>query len=274
MQRTNIRLAGGLVALLLVILTTAAVLAQGKPQDKGSAYERWTARVAELLGKQPGEVRSAMTRAHEELVDEAVEEGKVSPERAEKLKRRAHIGEFPDAHLHGQSRVGRVAKVQGQTLTLETRRGELTVRLQDDRKVRKPGTKPEKTTVEVGDVVRVIGKRQEDDALVARRIHVLPARHLLKHPLLGEYDRIAEFLNITHEKLRSELRSGKSLAQLVGPERGPELIKLLIAAAEKHVDEAVADGEISPKRAQQIKDKLPERVARIVDKQRDSDEDD
>ncbi|MDP9353466.1 MAG: hypothetical protein M3P51_18255 [Chloroflexota bacterium] len=274
MQRTNIRLAGVLVALLLVILTTAAVLAQDKPQDKGSAYERWTARVAELLGKQPGEVRSAMTRAHEELVDEAVEEGKVSPERAEKLKRRSHVGGFPVAHPHGQSRVGRVAKVEGQTLTLQTPRGELTVRLQDDTKVRKPGTKPEKTTIEVGNVVRVIGKRQEGDALVARRVHILPARHLLKHSLLGEYERIAEFLKIAPEELRSELRNGKSLAQLAGSERTPELIKLLIAAAEKHVDEAVADAEISPERAQQIKDKLPERVARIVNKQRNSEDDD
>lgn len=214
MRPLNLRLAGGLVALLLVVLATGAVLARDKPEERGSAYERWTARVAELLDKQPEEVRSAMTQAHEEMVDEAVKEGKVSPERAEKLKRRAHTGGFHPAHPHGGARVGRVMAVKGNTLTLETPDGELTVRLQDDTKVRQPGVGV--TTVDVGDVVRVIGKGQGDDALVARRVQILPARHPLKHSLLGEHTRIAEFLTITPEELRSELRNGKSLAQRPG----------------------------------------------------------
>ena len=77
----------------------------------------------------------------------------------------------------------------------------------------------------------------------------------------------AETLGMEREALLSELRDGSSLADLA-EQRGvavDDLVATLVAAAEEHLDAAVADGRITQERADEIAATLSKRVAERVD---------
>lgn len=262
MRKLKARFAVVVAALLLTVLATGAVLAQGRSEETGSVYDRFTARVATLLGKQPEEVRSAMTQARREMLDEAVAEGKMPAERARKLKERAGENIFPMLQKGLKGVVGRVAKVDGNRLTLETPQGQKVVTLQADTKIR--GRVKTTAEIEVGDLVRVTGRSGENGSFLARRIQVLKIRQLFKPRFLGEQAAIADFLNMEIKELREELRGGKSLAEIAGPERTQELIDLIVTRIGKRLDETVADGHLSTEQAQKIREKLPQRAAKLV----------
>jgi hypothetical protein len=78
---------------------------------------------------------------------------------------------------------------------------------------------------------------------------------------------IAEYLGLTPEALRQELKSGKSLAEIAGP-NAQGLVDMLTAKAHARIDAAVAAGKIDEARATTLKEKAATAVQRLVDAER------
>ena len=79
---------------------------------------------------------------------------------------------------------------------------------------------------------------------------------------LGDLDAAADYLGLSEDQLRTELQGGKTLAD-VAKERGKsvdELVDALVAAAKKHLDDAVADGRITKAQEDQILADLEQRI--------------
>jgi polyhydroxyalkanoate synthesis regulator phasin len=90
------------------------------------------------------------------------------------------------------------------------------------------------------------------------------------HGHIGGLDAAASFLGMTEMQLRSELESGKTLAD-VAKAHGKtvdELVQALVADAKKHLDEAVADGRITKAQEQQLLSNLERRITDMVNGKR------
>jgi hypothetical protein len=77
---------------------------------------------------------------------------------------------------------------------------------------------------------------------------------------------VADTIGISPRALVDALRGGKSVADVakdhgVDPQK---VIDAVVGAADKKVDEAVANGKLDADRAATIKDRLPDRITRIV----------
>jgi hypothetical protein len=86
----------------------------------------------------------------------------------------------------------------------------------------------------------------------------------------GEYhhhglDEAADFLGLTEDALRTQLESGKTLAQVARDQGKPVdgLIDALVAEEQQELDEAVADGRLTQAQANE---RLAELRARVTDK--------
>jgi len=78
---------------------------------------------------------------------------------------------------------------------------------------------------------------------------------------------VARTIDIDRKELRQEVRSGKTIAEVatahgVDPQA---VVDALVNAANRRIDRAVANGRIRAERAATIKERLPERITRIVD---------
>jgi hypothetical protein len=92
------------------------------------------------------------------------------------------------------------------------------------------------------------------------------ARHRRHRLVRGIVRQAAETIGVEARDLVAELRSGQSLAQ-VAEAHGvatQDLVDALVAAGNERIDQAVADGHLSEERASEIREELPERVERIV----------
>ena len=79
---------------------------------------------------------------------------------------------------------------------------------------------------------------------------------------LGDLDAAASYLGLTEDQLRTQLQSGKTLAD-VAKAQGKSvdgLIDALVAATKKHLDEAVADGRLTQSQADQILADMKQRI--------------
>jgi hypothetical protein len=79
---------------------------------------------------------------------------------------------------------------------------------------------------------------------------------------LGDLDAAASYLGLTEDQLRTQLQSGKTLAD-VAKAQGKSvdgLIDALVAAAKQHLDEAVADGRLTKAQEDQILSDLKQRI--------------
>lgn len=79
-------------------------------------------------------------------------------------------------------------------------------------------------------------------------------------------DTIASSIGITADQLKTELQSGKSIAEVaqahgVDPQK---VINDLVAAATKRIDDAVAAGKIPADRATEIKNRLTDMITKLV----------
>lgn len=250
---------------MLIALVVGAGVARGVGDARGGVYERFVAKVAARLGKQPDEVRSAMAAAQGEIVDEEVAAGRMPKERGERIKERTHEGRVLGLGLHKAPGhlIGRVTKVSGETLTIETPRGTKTVRLGKDAKVHGPkGAKGADVTV--GSYVRVKGKADGTGTVIARMVHIMPPMQGIRRAFHDGHAQVATFLGLTTDQLRAQLREGKSLAEIAGPKRTPELEKLLLQQAGKRVDDAVKAGYLDENRAAKIRERLPEWAKKVV----------
>ena len=105
-------------------------------------------------------------------------------------------------------------------------------------------------------------------AVASRRHPVLRhrARHHLRRVLHRACGIVAETVGIDRKELRTELRSGKTIAEIatahgVDPQT---VVDALVDAANQRVDRAAANGRITAERAAKIKERLPERITRLV----------
>ncbi|MDP9382134.1 MAG: DUF5666 domain-containing protein [Chloroflexota bacterium] len=170
----------GLVAVLtLAVVGVGAAGAQTATNEADNAYDRFVNRVGELLGKQPAQVRSAMTQASKELVDQAVKDGDLTQEQADDMKERIEesgrpfpIFRHPHGRRFGHHRgvFGEITKVSGSTLTVETPDGNRTVKLTDDTEVRDEGQQAQASAIKVGSTVRVIGEANDEGVVTAKAV--------------------------------------------------------------------------------------------------------
>jgi hypothetical protein len=80
----------------------------------------------------------------------------------------------------------------------------------------------------------------------------------------GLFSVAADYIGLTREQLRAELRKGQSLAQVAAAQGKSRegLEQALLAAAEERLNAR----EISDERKQEIRARLPERIDKLVDK--------
>jgi AraC-like DNA-binding protein len=86
----------------------------------------------------------------------------------------------------------------------------------------------------------------------------------------GRLSAAADYLGLTEAQLRSELESGKSLAQ-VAQAHGKSvdgLVDALVAAAKKHLDEAVAAGRLTKAQEAEMLKGLRDRITNLVNSTR------
>jgi len=86
----------------------------------------------------------------------------------------------------------------------------------------------------------------------------------------GRLSAAADYLGLTEAQLRSELESGKSLAQ-VAQAHGKSvdgLVDALVAAAKKHLDAAVAAGRLTKAQETEMLNGLRERITSLVNSTR------
>jgi predicted DNA-binding protein (UPF0251 family) len=86
------------------------------------------------------------------------------------------------------------------------------------------------------------------------------------HGHLGGLDAAATYLGLTEAELREQLEDGKSLAEVAKAEGKTVdgLVAAMVEAAEKKIDEAVANGRITEERAADLKQGLEERITDLV----------
>ncbi|MGE5597716.1 MAG: hypothetical protein ACM3S1_16955 [Hyphomicrobiales bacterium] len=93
-------------------------------------------------------------------------------------------------------------------------------------------------------------------------------RWVLRQGRQGLTKSAAESIGIEVRELVSELRDGKSIAD-VATEHGVDVAQVeadMTADANAWVDQAVANGHLDPDRAAEIKERLPERIDRFVNR--------
>lgn len=86
-------------------------------------------------------------------------------------------------------------------------------------------------------------------------------------PGMGFHDDIAEALGLTQEQVQEGFEAGKSLAEIAeehGISRDDATAKLITAGAAK-IDAAVEEGKLTTEKAAEMKEKLPERVEKMLD---------
>lgn len=81
-------------------------------------------------------------------------------------------------------------------------------------------------------------------------------------------EEVAEVLGITVDELRAAREAGRTLAQVAEAEgvEKADLISGLVAKAQERLDRAVADGDLTQERADEVAATLTERTTELVDR--------
>ncbi|MBX3284625.1 MAG: hypothetical protein R2746_14980 [Acidimicrobiales bacterium] len=94
-----------------------------------------------------------------------------------------------------------------------------------------------------------------------------PAKHpRLRHALRQAVKTSAEAIGITPKELATELKAGKSIAEVAEAKGVPvsKVTDALVAKGTARIDQAVADGKLTAERAEKAKARLPKLADRIV----------
>jgi len=132
--------------------------------------------------------------------------------------------------------------------------------------------------VEAGKLTPEQGARLKERLANAEGLGLgLRGRLALKHPglvrgihRLHRLGPVTKYLDITPQELRSEIRSGKSLAQIATAhgKTVDGLVNVIVAPAKARLDRAVADGHVTRQRADQILERLTAGVEMAVQRVR------
>jgi hypothetical protein len=108
--------------------------------------------------------------------------------------------------------------------------------------------------------------------LVERLVNASPRAHAMRATAArgGLLKAAATYLGVTNAELVTELRSGKSLAQVATAKSksADGLKQALLAALKQRVDAAVAAGRLDAARAQKLLERAPARIERLVNRSR------
>lgn len=122
------------------------------------------------------------------------------------------------------------------------------------------------------DVTRADRLLQRAPQLVERIVNSTPRAHAprARHARGGLLKAAASYLGLTHAQLATELRSGKSLAQVATAKSKSVdgLKQALLAALKQKVDAAVAAGRLPAARAQRLLERAPAHIERLVQRTR------
>ena len=83
---------------------------------------------------------------------------------------------------------------------------------------------------------------------------------------MPRFEAAADALGLTPEQLRTQLRDGKTLAEIAEAQNVDvdKVINVLVTQAEKLIDQAVTDGHLSKDKAAEIKGTLTDRITKLV----------
>lgn len=96
-----------------------------------------------------------------------------------------------------------------------------------------------------------------------------PGRHLGAHIKVDVVQTASTYLGLSLAELRTQLQSGKSLAQIADATAGKSkagLIQAIVADETAQIDKAVADGKLTADQATRMKTGLTERVTAMVER--------
>jgi hypothetical protein len=121
------------------------------------------------------------------------------------------------------------------------------------------------------DAARAARLLQRAPQLVKRIVNATPrARTARARGARGLLEAASTYLGLTHAQLATELRSGKSLAQIATARNKSVdgLKQALFAALKQKVDAAVAADRLPAARAQQLLERAPAHIERLVSRSR------
>jgi polyhydroxyalkanoate synthesis regulator phasin len=89
------------------------------------------------------------------------------------------------------------------------------------------------------------------------------------HVGVVDLDAAASYLGLTRAELRSQLADGKSLAEIARAEGKSVdgLVQALVEDVSERIDAAVDDGRLSDDQAAELKEDLPDRITRLVNRE-------
>lgn len=122
------------------------------------------------------------------------------------------------------------------------------------------------------DATRADRLLQRAPQLVERMINATPRARAPRARVArgGLLKAAATYLGVTHQQLATELRSGKSLAQVAAAKSKSVdgLEQTLLTALKQKVDAAVAAGRLDAARAQRLLERTPAHIERLVQRTR------
>lgn len=259
-----------IIALALVLLATAGfggAYAQGSLSgNTNPAFRDFVTKVARILGKDPKDVQAAMVKARAQTLDEKVKEGKLTKAQADRIKARLAKTGNPFPRVFGRRNLvgGKISKIENSTLTVTNHKSTRTVVLTKDTKVREKGKQVPRYSLKVGERVIVGGKKGVDGRITARVVRVAPKHSgLLKEEL---FTNVAFYLGKTPQQLRAELKNGKSIAQVAGPDKTQQLNAMLVSAIDQRIDQAVHNGRLTQEKGDTLKSKVQDRVSKALNR--------
>ena len=242
--------------------------------------------IADVAGEKGVDVQAvidAMVADATERIDQRVSDGDLDADRAAELKedlpqRITDLvnGEGPG---FGGHRFGaRLEGVSAAAEALGMSAGDLRAALRDGKTI---ADVAEEKGVDVQTVIdaMVADATERIDERAAEAKEDLPERiadvvngEVPDHPggpgggIRAGFDAAAEALGVSADDLRSELRDGKTIAD-VAEEKGVDVqtvIDAMVNEATSRIDQRVADGDLDADRAAELKQDLPERITDLV----------
>jgi polyhydroxyalkanoate synthesis regulator phasin len=284
------------VAAGLLLLGAGGAFAAGRltsPRDESQAA---IDDAAKRLGVEPDKLSDALKAALEDRVDAAVADGRLTKAEGDALKARIESGDIP--LLFGGPHVGPrlgfgFGHVGGFGLDaaanyLGVTTAQLRSELESGKTLADVARAHDETVAGLVDALTADAKAkldaavkagrltqsQADDMLAELKSHVTdfvngrpPAGRPFRHDPFGErLDAAATYLGITEEQLQTELRNGKSLADVAKAhgKTAAGLVAALVADAKTKLDAAVEAGKLTRADANDLLSGLKDRITSLV----------
>ncbi len=291
---TKRKLAAGAFAALAVAGGGVAVGATqlGSPKEESQAV---IADAAKQLGVEPAKLSAALKTALENRVDAAVAAGKITKAEGDALKARIQSGDaplFPTGRPHGfglrHDGPDHGPNLDAAATYLGLTEAQLRTELRSGKTPAEIAKAHGKTAEGLVQVLVDPAKKKLDAAVTAGRLTRAEADSMLAELTkrttdlvngrfpgrFGEHrdihgpklDAAATYLGLTEAQLRTELRSGKTLAQIAKAhgKTADGLVQALVDAAEKKLDAAVKAGRLTRAEADAMLTGLKARITDFV----------